>query len=289
MSDHASGYGSSQSGTEGNRTVSAFFDTRADAERATSRLRGKGIADSSIHLTEGAPTQHTDATRTDATRTDAYEEKGFFESIGDFFFPEEDRHTYAEGLSRGGFLLTVRGLPAGMYDMALDILDDEGAVDVDERAASWRSEGWAGYQGSGYTAENAGRNVGGDETVPVVEERLRVGKRDTSHGRVRVRSYVHETPVSEEVELRDEHIEVERRPVDRPAKAGEDAFRDRSIEAEEHAEEAVVSKEARVTEEVALHKDAGRRTETVSDTVRHTDVEIEDDRKASDAGKSKRR
>ena len=192
-------------------------------------------------------------------------------------------------MSRGGFLLTVRGLPAGMYDTALDILDDEGAVDVDERAASWRSEGWAGYQGSGYTAENAGRNVGDDETVPVVEERLRVGKRDTSHGRVRVRSYVHETPVSEEVELRDEHIEVERRPVDRPANVGEDAFRERSIEAEEHVEEAVVSKEARVTEEVGLHKDAGRRTETVSDTVRHTEVEIEDDRKASDAGKSKRR
>jgi uncharacterized protein (TIGR02271 family) len=284
MSEHASGYGSSQSATEGNRTVSAFFDTRADAERATSRLRGKGIADSSIHLTEGAPTQQ----HTDATRTDAYEEKGFFESIGDFFFPEEDRHTYAEGLSRGGFLLTVRGLPAGMYDTALDILDDEGAVDVDERAAAWRSEGWAGYQGSGYTAEDAGRNVG-DETVPVVEERLRVGKRDTSHGRVRVRSYVHETPVSEEIELRDERVSVERRPVDRPAKAGEDAFRNRSIEAEEHAEEAVVSKEARVTEEVGLHKEAGRHRETVSDTVRHTEVEIDDDRKAPDAGKTKRR
>ena len=82
MSDHASGYGSSQSGTEGNRTVTAFFDTRADAERATSRLRGKGIADSSIPLTEGAP-----AHSTDATRTHPNDEKGFFESIGDFFFP----------------------------------------------------------------------------------------------------------------------------------------------------------------------------------------------------------
>ena len=70
----------------------------------------------------------------------------------------------------------------------------------------------------------------------MIEERLRVGKRDTSHGRVRVRSYVREAPVSADVELRSERVEVERRPVDRPVSAGDDAFRERSIEAEEFAE-----------------------------------------------------
>ena len=46
----------------------------------------------------------------------------------------------------------------------------------------------------------------------------------------------------------------------------------------EQAEEAVVSKEARVTEEITLRKEAEERTETVSDTVRHTEVEVEDER-----------
>jgi stress response protein YsnF len=37
----------------------------------------------------------------------------------------------------------------------------------------------------------------------------------------------------------------------------------------------VVSKEARVTEEVVVRKEAEQRTETVSDTVRQTEVEVE--------------
>jgi stress response protein YsnF len=86
-----------------------------------------------------------------------------------------------------------------------------------------------------------------------------------------------ETPVQEQVNLRQEHVHIERRPVDRPAKMDED-YRERSIEAEERAEEAVVSKEARVKEELVVNKDVRERTETVEDTVRRTEVEVEDDR-----------
>ena len=117
-----------------------------------------------------------------------------------------------------------------------------------------------------------------NETIPVVEERLRVGKRDTSHGRVRVRSYVREKPVSAEVELRDERVEIDRRAVDRPLGDAEDAFRDQVIEAEERREEPVISKEARVVEEIDLRRREDIRRETVSDTVRRTEVEVEDDR-----------
>ncbi len=48
-------------------------------------------------------------------------------------------------------------------------------------------------------------------------------------------------------------------------------------EATERHEEAVVSKEARVTEEITLEKDKRDRTETVRDTVRHTEVENDDE------------
>ena len=118
----------------------------------------------------------------------------------------------------------------------------------------------------------------GEHVIPVVEERLRIGKRDVSHGRVRVRSYVVETPVDEQVTLREERIAVERRSVGRPLSDADQAFQERTIEAEERAEEAVISKEARVTEEVVVRKEAEQRTGTVSDTVRQTDVEVKDER-----------
>jgi Domain of unknown function (DUF2382) len=72
----------------------------------------------------------------------------------------------------------------------------------------------------------------GEEVIPVAEERLRVGKRDVSHGRVRIRSYVVETPVEEQVTLREERVAVERRPADRALSDTEQAFQKRTIEAE---------------------------------------------------------
>jgi len=163
---------------------------------------------------------------------------------------------------------------------------------MESRAETWRSEGWsAGTAGAGRQYDSGGTLIGDaetGETIPVVEERLRVGKRDVSHGRVRVRSYVVEEPVSEEVELRQDRVEIERRPVDRPLAGDERAFIDRTIEAEEHAEEAVVSKEAKVKEEIALRRKSDDRTETVSDTVRHTEVEVEDERDRSLGERTKR-
>jgi stress response protein YsnF len=57
-----------------------------------------------------------------------------------------------------------------------------------------------------------------------------------------------------------------------------DLFKERTIEMEERSEEAMVSKEARVKEELVVKKDLEQRTETISDTVRSTKVEVEDER-----------
>ena len=115
------------------------------------------------------------------------------------------------------------------------------------------------------------------DTIKVVEERLRVGKREVAQGGVRVRSYVVERPVEEEIRLHQENIQVERHPVDRPAMPGDAAaFQERVIEARATSEEAVVSKTARVVEEIGLSKQATERTETVRDTVRRTEVDVED-------------
>lgn len=121
--------------------------------------------------------------------------------------------------------------------------------------------------------------AGDDETIKIVEERLRVGKREVARGAVRVRSYVVERPVEEQVRLHEENVTIERRPVDRAATdADASSFQDRTIEMTTHSEEAVVSKEARVVEEVAIHKDATDRVETVRDTVRRTEVDVDDTR-----------
>ena len=118
--------------------------------------------------------------------------------------------------------------------------------------------------------------VGQDETIKIIEERLQVGKREVVKGAVRVRSYVVERPVEQQVQLHQERVEIERHPVDRPVDMTDDTlFRERVIEARATDEEAVVGKEARVVEEIGLHKEATDRTETVRDTVRKTQVEIE--------------
>jgi len=94
---------------------------------------------------------------------------------------------------------------------------------------------------------------------------------------VRVVSKVTERPVEEQINLREERVNVERRPVDRPLTQGDlnNAFQERTIEARETAEEAVVSKNARVVEEVVVNKEAGERTETIRDSVRRTDVDVQ--------------
>ena len=86
--------------------------------------------------------------------------------------------------------------------------------------------------------------------------------------------------MQDQVTLRQEHVQVDRHPVDRPLGPADRAdFQDRVVEATESAEEAVVDKQARVREEVVLRKTAEDRTETVRDTVRHTEVEVEDGRR----------
>lgn len=262
----------STAGTTGQTSVSALFDSQDDAQRAVDRLIQAGVDMSRIRM---------DAGSTDTTTAQADQGKGFWDSLGDLFMPDEDRYSYAEGLSRGGQLVTVSGLASDEYDLVLDILDDEGTVNLDEREASWRSEGWGGYEASTYATERPAATgqaaAPSGESIPVVEESLRVGKRETNHGRVRVRAYTVETPVSETIELRDERVELVRTPVDRPAEVNAD-YRERTLEAEERREEAVVSKEARVIEEIGLRKTSDTHQETVSDTVRHTEVEVDDER-----------
>ena len=250
--------------------VTAFYDDRAQAQQAIERLNAANIPADDVRIVEGNdPTADASARSTD--------DRGFLDKLGDFFMPDEDRHTYAEGLNRGGYVVSAR-VSAEHHERVADILDDDHSVDLDSRSNEWRNDGWAGYQGDAAARTGAG-TVAGEGTIEVAEEQLKVGKRDVSHGRVKVRSYVVEDQVSEDVTLRREEVDVERRPVDRVVDSADAAFKERTVEVEETAEEAVVAKEARVVEEVDVSKHVETETETVSGTVRHTEVEIDDERR----------
>ena len=313
-----------------NQTITAMFPTRAEADRAAEALRTDlKLAPGAVSVLSDEASGSTGVTTTDAgVQSGSYEDRGFWSSLKNLFVPDEDRYAYAEGLSRGNFLVSA-SVDATIATHAMDILEQHGAVDLDAQERTWKESGWQSHAGGTYAADGgivppapippaetkpmmstasndmamAGRvpadgtamtditttpqaamttstgvSHAGDQVIPLVEETLTVGKRDVSHGRVRVRSYVVETPVSEQVTLRDEHVSIERRPVDRAVTAADaDVFRERSIEATQTDEEAVVAKNVRVREEVVLHKDVEERTETITDKVRHTEVEIDGD------------
>ncbi|MBC9176176.1 YsnF/AvaK domain-containing protein [Pseudoroseomonas ludipueritiae] len=291
------------------RMITAMFDSRSQADQAVQRLTQELNIDRDLVQVYAAETTSTTAAPASGTQ-----DAGLWATLKDLFVPDEDRYAYAEGMRRGSTVVSAQ-VEEGMLDDAMSILENQGAVDLDSREAEWRQSGWTGYQAgaaadttvasspsttglgvaaTGVAAQTGLENrtattgsatqVGGEQVIPIVEEQIRVGKRDVERGRVRVRSYMVETPVSEQVSLREERVEVQRRAVDRPLTDADDAFREQTIEATEHREEAIVSKEARVVEEVSIRKDTGEHVETVHDTVRRQEVEIDDTTGARTAG-----
>ena len=121
-----------------NRSVVAFFESREAAQRAVEKVVQAGVARTDINMVEGG-------SRTSATTatSSTHDDKGFWESLKDMFLPEEDRHAYAEGLRRGGYLVSVRTSDA-RYAQVVILLDYEGVFDMDEHEASCCREGRIG-------------------------------------------------------------------------------------------------------------------------------------------------
>lgn len=285
------------------QTVIGAFDDRKQAQGALDRLLQSGFRASDVHIEQQDPGSSRAAN--DAPQSE--ERRGFFASL----FGTEDQantghaHTYDEAVRRGSAVVVVDAQDEAQADRACELLHDAGAVDVDERSRQWRSEGWTGggqaagmqdrqaLAGGGQSPGNQGRQTltgggamggrrddsppaGKEGVVDVVQEELRVGKRSLDRGGVRVIQRVSEKPVHEVVKLREEHASVDRRPVDRPATPGDmDVFHEGTLEVRETAEEAVVDKKARVVEEVRVSKEVREREETIDDTVRRKDVDVE--------------
>ncbi|WP_225984837.1 YsnF/AvaK domain-containing protein [Noviherbaspirillum aerium] len=289
--------GSSSSQTSGD-TVVGVYDNYADAQSTIQALESAGFPRSRIQLNPENDLDTADTT-TDTSHGSGGGIGGFFRSLfGGNDDYKEHHDVYAESVRRGSYVLTVDVNSQDETDRAADIMNRFNAVDVDERTSHWKKQGWSGYDASAprytrdqitsersaYTSTASSAALGTSKTaattessrIPVIEEELKVGKRQVQRGGVRVFQRVRETPVHESVQLREEHVKVERHPVDKPATAADlAAFKEGSVELRETAEEAVVSKSARVVEEVVVGKEVSQRTEQINDTVRRTDVEVE--------------
>jgi len=300
------------------QTVIGVFDDASDAQRAVDQLISNGFSRDSIDLSAQTSSNYNDSTTSRVDRDDDDDREssgigGFFSSL--FGSDSDDSRKYSHVASEGS-IVTVHAQSSDEAERAADLLDEYGAVDVDERATT---SGYADYnQTSGntpnsveYGAASTGAATTGvgatgtgygvidditnygvtddltntsdriptsdtDQTIKVIEENLEVGKREVERGGVRVRSRIVERPVEESLRLREERVRVQRTPVNRPATADDlNAFQEGSIELIEHAEVPVVSKTANVVEEISVGKEVNERVETIRDTVRSTDVNVE--------------
>jgi uncharacterized protein (TIGR02271 family) len=280
------------------KTVVGLFDSANEAQRMLEELMQMGFQPDDISVVTNLASQSKVEARSirldpmnledvgriaaagpvrDALqRTRGVPLRGVLERSG---FPADLADRYAAGVERGGTLesLVVPDSDADRVLAAMKRRNTMGSPTEERRTEERQTE--EGRMEELRSSEQREEPIGsrGLETdeelrIPIVREELKVGKRAVQRGAVRVSVRAVERPISEQIHLRETHVEIERRPVDRVAAEG-DGFRDQIIELSEEGEEAIASKQARVVEEVVIHKRVTDRTETIRDTLRATQVD----------------
>jgi uncharacterized protein (TIGR02271 family) len=261
------------------QTIVAVYDRRTDADAAVRDLAAASVPSKAI-------SRHENGTGT-TTETAAPREEGFWARLFGSE-PDHDTAVYDRSIENGSSVVTVR-VSSDQVDHVSSILDSHSPIDIGERSAQYTTSGLGttstmsppsvtgslGTAGSLGTPVTTGDTASETGAMQLAEETLSVGKRAVGGATTRVRRFVVETPVQEQVSLRDEAVTLERRPVTDSRPVGTGDFTDKVLEMTETSEQAVVSKTARVVEEVNLRKDVTDRVETVKDTVRRDEVEIE--------------
>jgi uncharacterized protein (TIGR02271 family) len=150
---------------------------------------------------------------------------------------------------------------------------DDAAID-DERGLAGRNR-----RDERLARREAGKEYRKDDeniTVPIVEEQLKAGVRETEAGRARIVKDVREQQQTIDVPVQREEVYVTERNVNRPATEADLNMRNRDIEIPLKEQEVVTQKQAVVTGEVNIRKETVTDTERVSDTVRREEVHVED-------------
>jgi len=250
--------------------IVALFDTRPHAEAAKTNLMHAGFNEYNMSIVT------SDALPKSAT---AVREPGFWHRLFGGDIEEHEATVYAKAVDTGGVVLTLR-TEQNYVPKAMGILNQHNVVDLKKRAVDTGvlSERAAATLPAAVVAPPARpvtTDLGQQQVLKLAEEHLDVGKRLIEEGTTRIRRFVIEKPVEEKVTLHEEHAEVLRRAITDPTYVRDVDWGDKTIEIRETAEEAVVSKSARIAEEVVVGKAGSDRVQTVRDTVRRQQVEVE--------------
>ncbi|HEX8947320.1 MAG TPA: hypothetical protein VF790_00075, partial [Dissulfurispiraceae bacterium] len=137
------------------KTVIGLMDNYTQAEDLVKDLTNNGFRRDAINVVRSEEKAAAGA------KAGAKKEGGFFEHIKELFTgvsgaPEEERGYYAEGVRRGGILVSVV-CDDEKADLAADIMNKHGAIDIQKRAEQWKKAGWTRFdeKAAPYTPEQA--------------------------------------------------------------------------------------------------------------------------------------
>ncbi|WP_116105351.1 YsnF/AvaK domain-containing protein [Lewinella sp. IMCC34191] len=256
-----------------NQTVIGVFDTLSQARSARKALIEQNIKEDSIDVSKyGEHGRRGENYERNSTKVE-----GFFDRLFGDDDHEDDRDykrsDAAHDVASRGTVVTVHTETMEEARNAATIMDRYGAIDFDNRYDQYQNDSFDADRNRNQLNERFG-DVDESETIEVIKEDVKIGKREVNTGGgVTVRSHVIERPVEETLRLRDEEVFVDRKQVNRPATNAD--FKDRTINVQEKHEEAIVTKEARVTEEITVGKKVSSHDEKVHETARETEIEID--------------
>ena len=257
------------------KTIVGLYDNQQTAQRVVKELERTGFGEAHLQVASHDDTMRTGYEMSNPT--------GVRDTLGQYGVEGGEADFYAEAVRRGGSLVIVR-THDNDSEKAVDLMARHNPVRYEDRMNAYKQEGFKGYDraskpftGEQRLTETQRYADQQQQRLQEIEENLKIGKREVVRGGVRVHKYVDTERVEETLQLREEHVDVDRRRVDRVVNPGEveDAFKEKTIEMVERAEEAVVEKETRVTGEVTIGKNVETHEETVGGDVRRTRVEVE--------------
>ena len=262
-------------------TLVAVFDTPAHAAAAADALKAGGFHEDDMSVFDNDRLSSGTSTLAQSVK-----EAGLWHRLFGGKVLEHEAAVYGQTIARGGTVISLRMLDSEVAH-ATGILDLHRPIDVHDRAVTSGIAPAAKIETAAKTIAAAPITVEQKVAVPpriaethveilrLAEEQLQVGKQMVETGRTRVRRFTTEREVSADVTLHEEHAEVMRRAITDPAYVGDVDWEDRTIEVVETAEQALVSKTARVVEEISLKKVGSERVETVHEKLRRQQTEIQ--------------
>jgi uncharacterized protein (TIGR02271 family) len=262
-------------------TLVAVYDTPAHADAAVNALKAAGFAESDISVFDSARLKAGKSTLSQGVK-----ETGLWHRLFGTDVYEHEADIYGQTIEDGGVVISVR-VPPNEVAHATAVLNIHRPVDVHDRAVTAgvapaarvetiekkiEAVPLAAMQQVAVSPKLAAAQP---EVLRLAEEQLQVGKEMVEEGRTRVRRFVTERDVTQDVTLHDEHAEVIRKAISDPKYVGEIDWADGTIEIIETAEHALVNKTARIVEEVGLKKIGADHVETIRDKLRRQQVEIQ--------------